>query len=332
MSGTPIPVRHPPSVLVCGRTEWLARSFESILTPHGLVVTRTSDREDALARFDALAPDVVLLEPADALEGAEALCRAMRAHPRLGSSTPVLVVSAGAISRTERLAAMRAGAWDAFGFPLDPEELVLKVRALASVRREVEEAEERGLLDPDTGLYNARGLVRRAQEMVAEAYRHHRPLACIAFTAAPEDASPEEAEAGAATVAELLRAAGRTSDVIGRLQSSEFAVLAPATGWEGASRLAERLGGTLQRELDRGQGGVPVLRIYSGRFAIDGTPSARVQAVELLGNAAHDLRAALAAASSGDGHGKANGNGKGTGNGNGHAHAGEVPIPPTAAA
>jgi len=88
----------------------------------------------------------VLLEAEHGMDGVEALCRMLRAHPRLGSSTPVLVVSAGAISRADRLAAMRAGAWDAFGFPLDPEELVLKVRALASVRREVVEAEERGLL------------------------------------------------------------------------------------------------------------------------------------------------------------------------------------------
>ena len=314
MAGTPLPVRHPPSVLVCSRTDWLARSFESILAPHGFVVSRSSDCDDALARFDLLAPDVVLLEPGEEPDGAEALCRAMRAHPRLGASTPVLVVSAGAIARTERLAALRAGAWDAFGFPLDPEELVLKVRALASVRRQVEEAEERGLLDPDTGLYNARGLARRAQEMVADAYRHRRPLACVAFTAAPGGRDRPEEEDGVAALAELLRAVGRTSDVIGRVTGAEFAVLAPATGWEGATRLAERLGGTMQKELDRGRPGVPVLRIFSGRFAIDGSPAARVQAGELLGNAAHDLREALAAASvrpEGNGHAKPKANGSG---------------------
>ncbi|HEX6750666.1 MAG TPA: response regulator [Longimicrobium sp.] len=320
MPSIPTSPAHPPTVLVYSRTEWLARSFESILTPYGCLVARASDHDDAYARFDELEPDVVLLEAEHGLDGTEALCRALRAHPRLGSSTPVLVASAGTISRMDRLAAMRAGAWDAFGFPLDPEELVLKVRALASVRREVAAAEERGLLDAASGLYNAAGLVRRAQEMVADAYRNHRPLACIAFHA---DTSGEGVGMDGRTdsVAELLRLTGRTSDVIGLISRGEFAVLAPATGWEGAERLAERLCGTVQRELARD--GAPAPRVYAGRFAIDGSGTPRVQAADLLAHAADDLHAAL-------GHGKGSGNGK-TKNGNG-AHHVEIAVEPAAAA
>ncbi|HSU13070.1 MAG TPA: response regulator [Longimicrobium sp.] len=311
-------------MLVCGNTEWLARSFESILAPYGCTVARASDHDQAWARFDELHPDVVLLEAEHGMDGVEPLCRTLRAHPRLGSSTPVLVVSAGALSRVDRLAAMRAGAWDAFGFPLDPEELVLKVRALAAVRREVVEAEERGLLDAPSGLYNARGLARRAQEMVAEAYRNQRPLACITFHAEPDGPEGAERDGRADALAELLRLAGRTSDVIGRLHRGEFAVLAPATGWEGAERLARRVCGTVQRELERS--GAAEVRVYSGRFAIDGAGQPRVQAADLLANAAEDLHAALSALG-----GNGNGKGKKNGQGNGSAHA-DAPAPPPAQA
>lgn len=299
MADISLSAAHPPTVLVYSRTEWLARSFESILAPHGCTVTRAQDPEQAAALFDEGEPDVVLVESDHGADGADALCRTLRAHPRLGSSTPVLVASAGAISRTERLAAMRAGAWDAFGFPLDPEELVLKVRALASVRREVSQAEERGLLDAATGVYNARGLARRAQEMVAEAYRHRRPLACVVFQAS---AAADGTGGGAAeALARLLRLAGRTSDVIGRVRRDEFAVLAPATGWDGAERLVERLGDTVQREMERA--GSATVRLHSGRFAIDGTGKPRVQGVDLLVNASDALHAALGINGHTNGHG-----------------------------
>jgi PleD family two-component response regulator len=322
MAGIATSPARPPTVLVCGRTEWLSRSFESLLNPYGCTVARASDPDEAWTRFDELAPDVVLLEAEHGMDGVEPLCRMLRAHPRLGSSTPVLVVSAGAISRVDRLAAMRAGAWDAFGFPLDPEEMVLKVRALASVRREVVEAEERGLLDAASGLLNARGLARRAQEMVAEAYRNQRPLACITFQAAEAGDAARDGRADA--LAELLRLAGRTSDVIGRLRRGEFAVLAPATNWEGAERLAQRVCGTVQRELERS--GSSTVRICSGRFAIDGSGQQRVQAADLLANAAEDLHAALSALG-GTGNGKPK-------NGNGVSHvsasAAAAPAPPPA--
>ncbi|HEX8904428.1 MAG TPA: diguanylate cyclase [Longimicrobiaceae bacterium] len=283
---------RPPALLVLSRTEWLARSFESILLPDGFAVIRARDADDAVARFEAERPALALLESENG-DGAAALCRRLRAHPRLGHSTPIVVVCAGAMARSERLGALRAGAWDAMGFPLDPEELLLKVRALAAVRREVTAAEERGLLDPETGLYNARGMALRAQEMLADAYRHRRPLACVMVAATPGTGDPAgEANANAAVFGRLLRAVGRGSDVIGRMRETEFAVLAPCTGWDGAARLGERVHDTLVRELER-TGGSGTVEVYCGRYAVDGiggTP--RVHPLELLVHAEDDLHAA----------------------------------------
>ena len=49
----------------------------------------------------------------------------------------------------------------------------------------------------------------------------------------------------------------------------------------------------VRREVERGRPDVPGMRVFTGRFAIDGSPAARVQAGELLGKAAHDLREPL---------------------------------------
>jgi PleD family two-component response regulator len=296
MSNSAVRGSRPPTLLVLSRTEWLARSFESILLPDGFAVIRARDADDAEARFAAERPDLVLLESENG-DGAAALCRRLRAHPRLGHSTPVVVVCAGAMARSERLGALRAGAWDAMGFPLDPEELLLKVRALASVRREVTAAEERGLLDPETGLYNARGMALRAQEMLADAYRHRRPLACVvvATTPAAGETAGTPSDANAAVFGRLLRAVGRGSDVIGRMRETEFAVLAPSTGWDGAARLGERVHDTLVKELER-SGGSGRVEVYCGRYAVDGmggTP--RVHPLELLVHAEDDLQATTAA-------------------------------------
>ena len=294
MSNTAARGGRPPTLLVLSRTEWLARSFESILLPDGFAVIRARDAADAEARFEADRPDLALLESENG-DGAAALCQRLRAHPRLGHSTPLVVVCAGAMARSERLGALRAGAWDAMGFPLDPEELLLKVRALASVRREVTAAEERGLLDPETGLYNARGMALKAQEMLADAYRHRRPLACVvvAATPVPGDAPGEGlSEPDAAVVGRLLRAVGRGSDVVGRMRETEFAVLAPSTGWDGAARLGERVHETLVRELER-TGDSGRVEVYCGRYAVDGmggTP--RVHPLELLVHAEDALHAA----------------------------------------
>ena len=163
-------------------------------------------------------------------------------------------------------------------------------------------AEERGLLDPETGLYNARGMALRAQEMLADAYRHRRPLACVvvAATPAPGDAPGEPlSDANAAVFGRLLRAVGRGSDVIGRMRETEFAVLAPSTGWDGAARLGERVHETLVRELER-TGGSGRVEVYCGRYAVDGmggTP--RVHPLELLVHAEDDLHAASGAETDG---------------------------------
>lgn len=234
--------RHgrPPLSLIVNDQEWSTRSLESILAPHGYAVLRAYTGAKGLERAFSGKPDVIVaganLPDLDGLE----LCRRLRADGRIPESTPIILITPGRASRTQRLAALRAGAWDYLGHPLDAEELLLRFDAYVRAKHEADQARTDGLIDSLTGLYSIHGLARRARELASQVYRSGGPLACVVFRA---DAGYDE-ETSQAVVQELaqrLRHSGRSSDAIGRVGEAEFAVFAPATDEAGASRMAERL-------------------------------------------------------------------------------------------
>jgi diguanylate cyclase (GGDEF)-like protein len=232
-------------VLVANDQEWSARSLESILVPKGYEVMRAYTGRQALDRARTAHPDIIILDAQmPDLHGVE-VCRQLRADPRFSPTVPIIITTAGPSGRAQRLEAYQAGAWEFLGQPLDGESLLLKLEAFLRAKLEVDRVHDESLLDEVTGLYNMRGLSRRAREIGSEAFRRSHGLACIVF--APESAglgsmgSEEAAARLAAAVGEALRKSGRSSDAIGRLGPLEFAVIAPATGPAAAVKLVERL-------------------------------------------------------------------------------------------
>ncbi len=57
------------------------------------------------------------------------LCRIVRNHPRFGAGVPILMTTPEAPTRKQRLAALRAGAWEFFSYPLDPADLLFRLRS-----------------------------------------------------------------------------------------------------------------------------------------------------------------------------------------------------------
>jgi diguanylate cyclase (GGDEF)-like protein len=103
---------------------------------------------------------------------------------------------------------------------------------------------DEGLTDPGTGFYNARGILRRAKEIGADAVRFDRPLTCVAFGPHSFGASGDDEaliELISQRVAAALRTVTRTSDTVGKLGPGEFIVVAPGTDQGGAVRLADRV-------------------------------------------------------------------------------------------
>jgi diguanylate cyclase (GGDEF)-like protein len=240
------PLDHPPLVVIANSQEWHTRSLESALGPHGYAVLRAYTGKQALERCRTARPDIIILDTdLPDIDGLE-VCRTLRDDPLIGSSTPILVTSPGHSSRKKRLEALRAGAWDYLGPTLDAEELPLRLDTYARAKFDADRAREESLLDKMTGMYNVRGLARRARELGSHAFRHHEPFACVVFSAVT-DGVTDELQAEAATnaivaqLARALREGGRVSDAVGRLGPTEFAVITQGTDATGALRLAERL-------------------------------------------------------------------------------------------
>ncbi len=282
-------------MLIANDQEWSARSLESILGPNGYSVVRAYTGQQALERARSTLPDLIILDAQmPDMHGFE-VCRSLRGDPHFAATTPIIITTSGPSGRTQRLEAYRAGAWEFLGQPLDGEALLLKLGTFLECKREVNALREESLLDPGTGLYNMRGLARRAREMGAEAFRRRDPLACVVFSpededAADEEPADEEAERMSDQVGLLFKHAGRASDAIGRLAPTEFAVIAPCTGPDAALRLVRRLGGAVEASPIPVRGGERCVRVRAGYCAVADFAESSVDASELLLRATTALR------------------------------------------
>lgn len=278
--------RHPrtPLVLIINDQEWSTRSLESILSPNGYAVLRAYTGAKGLERAQASHPDIVVVGASlPDLEGLE-VCRRLRAAG-LSDSTPIIVTTTAKPERSERLAALAAGAWDYLGHPLDSEELLLRFDAFVRAKHDADQARKEGLIDALTGLYSMAGLARRARELGSQAYRQSSPLACVVFRAA-DDAEREGASSSeiVAALVEVLHKYGRVADAIGKVGESEFALFAQGANDAGAASLARRVSEALHAALPDGE--APVL---VGYYAVPDFRKAGLQPHDMLERATESL-------------------------------------------
>ncbi|MBT8489147.1 MAG: response regulator [Gemmatimonadetes bacterium] len=248
-------MQHPsdltPLVLLIDDQEWKSRSIESILKPKGHVILKAYTGKQALDLVQRVSPDAFLVDMnLPDIHGIE-LVRELRAASTVQPMTPVLMITSDTVNRADRLAALEAGAWDVLTHPVDPNELTVRMETFVRAKQAADRLRDEGLTDPGTGFYNVRGIVRRAQELGADAVRFQRPLTCIAFGPQAFGDDPKSSEALAEAVgqgvASALRSVTRVSDTVGRLGPGEFIVVAPGTDPEGAVRLADRVFEAVER-------------------------------------------------------------------------------------
>lgn len=280
-----------PLALLASAQEWSSRSLESILAPSGYAVLHAFTARETLDRARRGQPDVILLDAQLPDRDGMAVCRALRDDPQLSRSTPILVLTSGPPTKQLRLAALRAGAWELLTLPVDAEELLLKLESYIQAKVEADRAREEGLVDAATGLYNVRGLARRARELGSDAFRHHAALACVVFGT---DLSPGKADEEAQLSTEfatVVQRSGRVSDAIGVLGRTEFAIIAPATDAGAAVRLAERLLEAFTTAAPQAHRS-PAIRV--GYEAVDDVHATAIEPVDLLIRATTALRLARA--------------------------------------
>lgn len=289
---------RPPLALIANHQDWSARSLESLLSPHGYTVLRARSGAQVLDQTRGANPDVYILDAnLPDIRGTE-LCRALRGDQRISAATPILITVAGPSTHEQRLEGLRAGAWDFWGLPLDAEEVLLRLDSYVKAKFEADLGREEGLLDQLTGLYNIRGMLRRARELGSEASRYQRALACIVFSpelpAEPLAAVDEKTTSSAVDrIVRVFKDTARVSDAVGRLGNTEFVVLAPDTGPVGALRLAERLSNAAAS----GEAGETEtaeaanrLRLRAGYYAVPNFHEASIEPVEMLVRATMALR------------------------------------------
>ncbi|HLZ44680.1 MAG TPA: response regulator [Gemmatimonadales bacterium] len=245
------PVARPVDLLIASTDEWRSRSLASILAPHGYVVHKTFNRAQTLAHVRNKAPDAVIVDETLPDGDGYALCRELTEESLITPSTPIFLALTRPPTRRDRITARHAGAWECLGEPLDAEELTAMLEVFVPAKIDTDQARARGLIDDTTGVYNARGLMRRAEELAAHAARERSPLGCVYLIAEIEPTAGAELSSGEPPlwlerrIAAVLRATARHADAIGRLGPNSFAIVANDTDADQARQLAERLGAAI---------------------------------------------------------------------------------------
>ncbi|HEX6307111.1 MAG TPA: response regulator [Longimicrobiales bacterium] len=297
------PYPRPPIALIVTGQEWVSLSMVTLFSPRGYAVLRSYNGHHALERVRDAVPDLLIVDrDLRDMTGIE-FCQALgEQSSMIGATTPVVLISTGPWDRESKLEALRAGAWEVCALPMDSEELFFKLDTRVRAKLAADVAREHGLLDPETGLYNSHGLLRRIAELSAGAIRYRRPLACVVLSAEARPAlRPSDREVmrgygvesatwtadSARSLAATLRAAGRASDAIGRLSPNEFVVLAPDTDSDGVLGLAERLRKAMQPATEPAE---PGWHIRFGCYAVSNMREASIAPSEMLIRAAEALR------------------------------------------
>ena len=228
-----------PLVLLANADKWLTESLESVLTQGGYRVVSTAKRQQVLELARRQLPDAILLDLGLDQRASDnfTLCRTLRADGMISRATPIILMTAGPALRQHQIEALRAGAWELRGDPLDIEELVLRLSVYVQGKLELDRLTHEGLIDESSGLYNEAGVTRRARELAAFTAREGLPLACAVLE--PSDSVLTGGAADQLAIA--VKRAGRVSDAIGRTGPVEFTVFAPATDATGAEGMVQRI-------------------------------------------------------------------------------------------
>lgn len=251
-----------PSVLLAIADTRQRRELSDALEQGGYSVSHANDERAALEQAQFQPPDAIVVDSRIAPPG-YALCRKLRAF---GVATPVILTVPGAVTHTQELEALRAGAWAVLFTPVDPEALVLRLAVFTEPKRELDRISEERLVDNISGLYNASGLTRRSTEMAELATRHGLALTCAVF----RPATLVENHVADDRLAITFKRIGRASDALGRTGHMEFAVFAPATNSTAAARLVRRMIDSVERafgSLSEGNKRVEVRAGYSAAAA-----------------------------------------------------------------
>jgi two-component system cell cycle response regulator len=233
-----------PSLVLVADDDGVTRAMvSSWLKRAGYRVIAAADGEQALELAREHGPDLLLVDVTMPGRDGYDVCRAIQAE----SVTPPPVIFLTAHAHTDaRVAGLDAGAVDYVVKPFANEELVARVRAALRTKAVHDGLADRAARDALTGLFNRRELDARAEQAVALAQRHARPLSCLLldidhFKQVNDSYGHAAGDAVLRDVAQRLHDACRISDIVARYGGEEFVVLLPETDGDAAVAAADKL-------------------------------------------------------------------------------------------
>src|SRR5256886_5020891 len=144
--------RAPVVVVANAFGTWLSQALANLVAARGYRVHFLLSGREVLDQAPALRPDVIVLDADLPDIDSISVCRTLR-QDRAAWDMPVMMITATPATKEQRLAALKAGAWDYLRVLLDAEHVTLKIDAMSRLKIEMERALEQGALDPASGLY-----------------------------------------------------------------------------------------------------------------------------------------------------------------------------------
>src|SRR2546430_9811575 len=176
--------RAPVVVVANAFGTWLSQALANLVAARGYRVHFLLSGREVLDQAPALRPDVIVLDAGLTDIDSISVCRTLR-QDRAAWDMPVMMITATPATKEQRVAALKAGAWDYLSVLLNPEEVTLKIDAVSRLKLDMERALEQSALDPVSGLYTLPGLERRAGALTAGAKAPAGPPPSLGLRAGP---------------------------------------------------------------------------------------------------------------------------------------------------
>lgn len=195
--------------------------------------------------------DVIILPLSDQSFDPLKICT----HFRMSEMTrPISIIVASEPHETHLAArALAYGASDVIQMPIEPQELLARVRTqtrrtryIEIMRKRVDRGLELSIIDQLTGLYNRRYMMNQLHQLMKRALIGGRPLSVIAldidhFKSVNDTYGHAAGDEVLRDVAERLQANVRPIDIVCRPGGEEFLVILPDTEGDRGAAAAERI-------------------------------------------------------------------------------------------
>ena len=225
------PLRSRGLILVAhGSNQTIAQEIER----HGFLVATSTTSAATVVVARQVQPDVIVIGTAlDDSDGVD-VCRLLRADFLVPRSIPILLLVSDEPTPEQRVAAIRAGAWD-FVLLADTRDTIgIKLDTCVLAKRNIDEVIAEKDIPSEARVLSNTGLAREARRLGALMSRVHGAIACVVFEWV--DGRPDP------VAGSLIAKTARTSDIVGVLLPRRYGIFAPGTDADGVIRLATRVG------------------------------------------------------------------------------------------